>query len=67
MTSTYKGYTISKLTRKGVYQVTDSNGQLVITLPLLRHAKRFIDRRAERLAIEQVLEYIVDDRLAVSA
>ena len=67
MTSTYNGYTISKHTRKGVYQVTDSNGELVITLPLLRHAKRFVDRRAERLAIEQVLEYIVDDRKAVSA
>lgn len=67
MTSHYKGFTITKLARRGVYQVTDSNGQIITILPLLRHAKRFVDRRAERLAIEQVLEYIVHDRLAVGA
>jgi hypothetical protein len=46
MTSTYKGYTITRLTRKGVYQITDSNGRIIITLPLLRHAKRHINRIA---------------------
>jgi hypothetical protein len=41
----YNGYTISKLARRGVYEVTDNSGNLVIVLPLLAQAKKFIDKK----------------------
>jgi hypothetical protein len=42
---TYNGYTISKLARRGVYEVTDNAGNLIIVLPLLAQAKKFIDKK----------------------
>jgi hypothetical protein len=41
----YKGYKINKLARRGVYEVTDANENLIITLPLLSHCKQFIDKK----------------------
>jgi len=45
MTRTYKNFTIEKLCRRGVYQITDSNNNLIIILPLLSDCKKFIDKK----------------------
>lgn len=50
MTNNYKGYTISKLGRRGLYQVTDSTGKMIAVFPLLRHAKSIVDARIDRAA-----------------
>jgi hypothetical protein len=41
----YKTFKIERLARRGIYQVTDNAGNLIIILPLLSQAKKFIDNR----------------------
>jgi len=41
----YKNYTIEKFARRGIYQVTDNAGNLIIIVPLLKQAKKFIDQK----------------------
>jgi hypothetical protein len=43
--TTYKNYTIEKLTRKGIYQIIDNTKTVVGVLPLLRDCKKFIDKK----------------------
>jgi hypothetical protein len=42
----YKGYTIEKLARRGVYQIIDPSNNVLATLPLLSDCKKIIDRKA---------------------
>jgi hypothetical protein len=44
-TMNYKNYTIEKFARRGIYQVTDNAGNLIIIVPLLKQAKKFIDQK----------------------
>lgn len=41
----YKGYIIEKFARRGLYQVSDSNGNAIGMHTLLRDCKRFIDKK----------------------
>jgi hypothetical protein len=41
----YKGYTIEKLARRGVYQIIDSSNNVLAVLPLLLDCKKIIDRK----------------------
>lgn len=42
----YKGYTIEKFARRGLYQVADSNGNPIGMFVLVRDCKKFIDKKA---------------------
>lgn len=42
----YKGYTIEKLARRGVYQIIDQSNNVLAVLPLLADCKKIIDRKA---------------------
>ena len=41
----YKNYTINKLARRGVYEIADLDGNVIVVLPLLRNCKKFIDKK----------------------
>lgn len=43
--SNYKGYTIEKFAPRGLYQVSDSNGNAIAMFILVRDCKRFIDAK----------------------
>ena len=43
---TYKGYTIEKFAPRGLYQVSDSNGNAIAMFILVRDCKRFINAKA---------------------
>lgn len=40
----YKGYTISKDSDRGLYQVADSSGNALVLMSLVRECKQFINQ-----------------------
>ena len=41
----YNGYTIEKFARRGLYQVSDVNGNAIAMFTLVRDCKKFIDKK----------------------
>jgi hypothetical protein len=41
----YNGYIISKMARRGVYQIADINGNIIVVFPHLYDCKKFIDKK----------------------
>jgi len=42
----YNGYTITKLARRGIYEITDANGNILAVMPHLYDCKKIIDAKA---------------------
>jgi len=41
----YNGYTITKLARRGVYEIVDASGNVLGVLPNLYDCKKIIDKK----------------------
>ena len=41
----YKGYIIEKFARRGLYQVSNDNGNAIAMFTLVRDCKKFIDKK----------------------
>jgi hypothetical protein len=41
----YNGYTITKLARRGVYEIADASGNVLALLPHLYDCKKIIDKK----------------------